>query len=47
MLLLCIRRYVVLDMLAALEVQTQETLQMYATALTQFSTAIQVCILPD
>ncbi|OJT12638.1 hypothetical protein TRAPUB_10879 [Trametes pubescens] len=40
MLLKCIRRYMVLDMLAGLEVQVKETLQMYATELTRFSQAI-------
>ncbi|KAI0366900.1 hypothetical protein BV20DRAFT_1093373 [Pilatotrama ljubarskyi] len=39
----CLRRYIVLDVLAGLEVHLASTLQTYATELVKFSSAIQVC----
>ncbi|KAH9850401.1 hypothetical protein C2E23DRAFT_735177 [Lenzites betulinus] len=42
LLLRCIRRYVVLDMIAGLEVQTESTLRRYAAELVNFSKAIQI-----
>ncbi|KAI0373353.1 hypothetical protein BV20DRAFT_1013853, partial [Pilatotrama ljubarskyi] len=41
LLLQCIRRYIVLDILAGLQVQTSRRLRMYAAELVKFSTIIQ------
>ncbi|KAI0368253.1 hypothetical protein BV20DRAFT_1084963 [Pilatotrama ljubarskyi] len=41
LLLQCIRLYVILDILAGLDVQTARTLRMYATKLVSFSAAVQ------
>ncbi|KAI0369554.1 hypothetical protein BV20DRAFT_1078292 [Pilatotrama ljubarskyi] len=42
LLLKCIRRYVVLDIIAGLEVQTAATLRLYAGELVRFSTIVQM-----
>ena len=45
MLLKCLRRYIVLDILAGLEVHMESTLRLYANELVKYSQAIKVCLL--
>lgn len=44
MLLKCIRRYIVLDVLAGLEVHMEGTLRLYAAELVKYSETIQVSL---
>ena len=45
MLLKCIRRYIVLDILASLEVHMEATLRLYAAQLVKYSQIIQVYLM--